>query len=141
MVEIDAPIDRCYSIIEDLENTPDWQEQMVSIEILERDSEGRATVCEILGDAKVRQVKTKMQFAYQPRTGMSWEQLKGELKSLHGSWSLEPISDHRTRASYKLEGDPGMILGMLLRGPVANKVTEFLTKDPTEGLKRAAEAG
>ena len=33
------------------------------------------------------------------------------------------------------------MLGLLLRGPVEGKVKEFLTKDSTDGLKRAAESG
>ena len=140
-VEIDAPPERCYEIAADLESTPDWQESMVSIEVLERDREGRPEVVEIVSDAKIRQVKNRMRFAYQPTDGITWEQEKGELKSLRGSWRFEAVGDGRTKAVYALEADPGRMLGMLLRGPVEGKVKEFLTKDSTDGLKRAAEAG
>jgi uncharacterized membrane protein len=139
-VEIEAPPERCYEIAADLESTPDWQESMVSIEVLERDGEGRPELVEIVSDAKVRKVKNRMRFAYQPTDGITWEQEKGELKSLRGSWSFEPVGEGKTRAVYALEADPGRMLGMLLRGPVEGKVKEFLTKDSTEGLKRAAES-
>jgi uncharacterized membrane protein len=140
-VEIDAPLERCYEIVADLESTPDWQQSMISCEVLERDGQGRAKLCQFVTDAKVRQVKTEMRFTYQPPDGIKWEQEKGELKWLNGAWKLEDLGDGRTRATYSLEGDPGRILGLLLRGPVEGKVKEFMTKDSTEGLKKAAESG
>ena len=114
---------------------------MIAIEVLERDRQQRPTLCEITSDAKVRQVKSQYRFAHHPPDRMSWEQEKGELKSLTGEWRLEDLGEGRTRAIYHLEADPGRILGLLLRGPVEGKVKEFLTKDAAEGLKRAAESG
>jgi uncharacterized membrane protein len=140
-VEIEAPLERCYEIIADLESTPEWQDSMISIEVLERDGQDRPTLCEIKSDAKVRQVTNRMRFAHHPPDRMTWEQEKGDLKWLVGSWQLEDLGQNRTRATYSLEGDPGRMLGLLLRGPIEGKVKEFLTKDSVEGLKRAAESG
>jgi hypothetical protein len=138
-VQIDAPPDRCYRIAADLERTPEWQESMVSLEVLERDGEGRPELVEIVTDAKIRQVTSRMRFAYDPPTGLSWEQEKGDAKWLTGSWTFEEHGGG-TRAVYELKADPGRMLGLLLRGPVEGKVKDFLTKDSTEGLKRAAES-
>ena len=33
-VEIEAPLERCYELVADLESTPDWQASMISIEVL-----------------------------------------------------------------------------------------------------------
>jgi uncharacterized membrane protein len=140
-VQIDAPLERCYEIVADLESTPEWQDSMIAIEVLERDRQQRPTLCEITSDAKVRQVKSQYRFAHHPPDRMSWEQEKGELKALTGEWRLEDLGEGRTRAIYHLEADPGRVLGLLLRGPVEGKVKEFLTKDAAEGLKRAAESG
>jgi uncharacterized membrane protein len=140
-VEIEAPLERCYEIVADLESTPEWQDSMIAIEVLERDRQQRPTVCEITSDAKVRQVKSLYRFAHHPPDRMSWEQEKGELKALTGEWRLEDLGEGRTRAIYHLEADPGRVLGLLLRGPVEGKVKEFLTKDAAQGLKRAAESG
>jgi len=140
-IDIDAPLDEVYAIIADLETTPEWQNAMISIDVIERDGEGRPELVEIVSDAKVKQVKNKMRFSYQPPDGMSWVQEKGDMKSLEGSWGLEDLGGDRTRAVYSLRGDPGRMLGMLLRGPVEDKVKEFLTKDSVEGLKSRAESG
>jgi uncharacterized membrane protein len=140
-VEIEAPLERCYEIVADLESTPEWQNSMIAIEVLERDRQERPTLCEITSDAKVRQVTSRYRFAHHPPDRMSWDQEKGEMKSLTGEWRLEDLGGDRTRATYRLEADPGRVLGLLLRGPVQSKVKEFLTKDAAEGLKRAAESG
>jgi len=140
-VEIEAPLERCFEIVSDLESTPDWQDSMISIEVLERDSEGRPTLCEVESDAKIKQVTSELRFAHHPPDRMTWEQEKGEMKRLNGSWQLEDLGEGRTRATYGLVGDPGRMLGLLLRGPVEGKVKEFLTKDAAEGLKREAESG
>ena len=71
---------------------------------------------------------------------MSWDQEKGDVKSLR-----RQLDVHRARpptapaAVYELRVDPGRMLGMLLRGPVEGKVKEHLTRGAAEGLKRAAE--
>ena len=83
-IEVEAAVTRCYEIISDLENTPKWQEAMVSAEVLTKDSEGRAELVEIKSDAKVRTVTSHIAFEYQPDTGMTWEQKKGDLKWLTG---------------------------------------------------------
>ena len=138
-VEIDAPKSDCYAIIADLASTPEWQESMISLEVLETDSEGRATLVEIKSDAKVKEVTSRVAFEYQDGEGMTWEQKKGDMKSINGSWTLEDLGDDKTRATYWLKGDTGRLLGLLGKGPVQDKLKEWLTKDAAEGLKARAE--
>ena len=138
-VEIDAPKSECYAIIADLATTPEWQESMISLDVLETDSEGRATLVEIRSDGKVKEITSRLAFEYQPEDGMTWEQKKGDLKWLTGSWKLEDLGDDRTRAIYALKADTGRMLGLLIKGPVQDKLKEWLTKDAAEGLKHRAE--
>jgi hypothetical protein len=51
---------------------------------------------------------------------------EGDLKALVGAWELEDLGDGRTRATYRLEGDPGRVLGMMIRGPVEGRIREIL---------------
>jgi hypothetical protein len=88
----------------------------------------------------VKKVRSRLRFSYDPPDGLTWEQEKGEMKWLTGSWVLEDL-DGRTRATYGLRSDPGRMLGLLLRGPVEGKVKEMLTKSAAEGLKEEAESG
>lgn len=138
-VEIDAPLERVYEIAADLHHAPEWHGSMKNARVLESDEQGRATLVETVNDAKVKEVTTLLRFSYPSETRMEWEQVKGDLKSLVGWWDFEDLGG-RTRATYNLEGDPGRVLGMLIRGPVEDKVREFLLGGAAEGLKERAEA-
>jgi uncharacterized membrane protein len=138
-VEIDAPIERCYEIAADIENSPDWQGSLKDVEVLERDGERRAVLVETESDAKVKSVRALLRFSYEPPTAIRWVQEKGDTKSLNGSWSFEDLGGGRTRATYALEADPGRMLGMLLRGPAEAKVRDFLVGNAADGLKEKAE--
>jgi uncharacterized membrane protein len=138
-VEVDAPLQRCYDIAADIEGAPEWQGTLEDVEVLERDDQKRALVVETLSDATVKKVRTRLRFAYDPPGGLTWEQEKGDMKWLTGSWQFTDLGDGRTEAVYALRADPGRMLGLLLRGPVEGKVKEHLTKGAAEGLKAHAE--
>ena len=139
--EIAAPIERCYEIAADVDNIANWQEGVTDVDVLERDGEGRALVAEIHNDAKVRTVKVRVRFSYDPPNGLSWRQEKGDLKSLEGSWAFESAGDGTTRATYALDIDPGRVLSMLLRGPVEGRVRDLMVNARPQQLKTRAEGG
>jgi ribosome-associated toxin RatA of RatAB toxin-antitoxin module len=138
--EVDAPQERCYEIAADVDGIASWQEGVVGVDVLERDAEGRALVAEISSDAKIRTVKARVRFSYDPPNGLRWVQEKGDLKSLEGSWSFAE-SGGVTTATYALEIDPGRVLGMLVRGPVEGRVRELMVAARPKQLKQRAEAG
>lgn len=139
-VEIDATRERCFEIAADVEGAPRWQGSLKAVDVIERDAEKRPRLVETVSDAKVKDAKAILRFDYDPPGGLSWEQEKGDVKWLVGSWEFEELDRDRTRATYRLRADPGRVFGLLLRGPVEGKVKEFLTKGAAEGLKREAEA-
>jgi uncharacterized membrane protein len=140
-VEIDAPVQRCFDIAADIENAPAWQGSLKSVDVLERDAEGRPTLVNTTNDAKVKSVSTRLRFSYNSPTEIRWVQEKGDVKSLDGHWRLDDLGGDRTRATYALDVDPGRMLGLLIRGPVGGQVRDFLLGNAAEGLKRTAEAG
>ncbi len=139
--EIDATLKRCYEIAADIENAPKWQKTLEEVEVLERDEEGRALVVETVSDAVVKKVHSQLRFSYDPPGGLSWEQEEGAPKWLIGSWDLVDLGEGRTKATYKLEADPGRMLNLLMRGPIKDKVKEHVTRGAAEGLKEFAEKG
>jgi carbon monoxide dehydrogenase subunit G len=139
--DIDAPLSEVWAVVEDTESAPDWQGGMDKMTVIDRDAEGRPEVVETETDATVRTVKSKVRFDYEPETRLSWEQLKGDLKSVVGSWELEDLGDGRTRATYSLDGDPGRVLGMLIRGPVEGQIRKLLVESRPGELKQRIEGG
>lgn len=137
--EIDAPLEEVWAVVEDVLSAPEWQGGLISMEALETDAEGRPTLVETVNDAKVRQVRARVRFDYdEGPQRLSWSQEKGDLKSLEGSWDLEDIGG-RTRATYTLEGDPGRMLGMLIRGPVEDAIRGLLVNARPGELKARVE--
>jgi ribosome-associated toxin RatA of RatAB toxin-antitoxin module len=140
-VEIEAAPHLVYAIAADIEHAPEWQPALKDVEVHERDAQRRALTVETESDAKVRTIRSRLRFAYQELSAITWEQERGDVKALHGWWHFEDLGGERTRATYGLEVDPGRMLGMLLRGPAEDKVRDFLVGGAAEGLKARAEAG
>lgn len=140
-VEIEAPIERVFAIAADIDHAPEWQRSLTDVDVLARDADGRAKSVDTQSDASVRAIRSRMTFAYDPPTAITWEQERGDVKAVHGWWHFEDLGGERTRATYGLEVDPGRRLGMLLRGPVEGKVRDQMVGGTAEGLKARAEAG
>jgi uncharacterized membrane protein len=140
-VEIEAPVERVFEIAADIEHAPEWQQSLTDVEVLERNGERRATSVETESDAKVRTIRSRLRFAYEPFAAITWDQERGDVKALQGWWRFEDLGAGRTRATYGLEVDPGRMLGLLLRGPAEGKVRDFLIGGAAEGLKERAETG
>ena len=138
--EIDAPIERVWELVEDVEKAPQWQGGLKDIHSLERDAEGRAVLVESYSDGKVRTIKSNVRFTYDGPTRLSWRQEKGDLKSVDGSWELEDLGARRTRATYSLDVDLGRMLGMLIRGPMVDVLRAMLVNARAGELKKAVEA-
>ena len=137
--EIDAPIERVWELIEDVEAAPQWQGGLKGMRAVERDDQGRATLCEADTDAKVRTITSTIRFSYAGPAKLTWTQEKGELKSVNGSWTLEDLGGGRTRATYSIEADLGRTLGMLVRGPIVDVLRHMLAGARAGELKAAIE--
>jgi hypothetical protein len=126
-IEIDAPTDRVWAVCEDVASAPSWQKGLDDMVVLERDAAGRVALAETVSDARVRTIRSRLRFAYDEPRRVSWR--------LDGAWELEDLGGGRTRATYRLDGDPGRVLGMLLRGPVQDRVLQVLVGGRPEELR------
>lgn len=141
-IEIAAPRERCFAIAADLDHVPEWHGAMKTVDVLQRDADGRATLVESEMDASVTTVHLRLRFSYDEPGGVRWTREDGDLRSLEGSWRFEERGD-LTLATYTLEIGVGRRLAMLIktvRGPVRDRVESLLTDRPVEGLKARAEA-
>ena len=139
-IEVDAPIAACWALAADTASAPQWQDGLDDMKVLDRDADGRPARCETTSDIKVRKVKTIVRFSYQEPVRVAWSQEKGDLKSLDGAWELEDLGDDRTRVTYTLDGDPGRVLGMLIRGPVEGKIRDVMVNGRPAEFKKRVEA-
>jgi carbon monoxide dehydrogenase subunit G len=140
-VDIEAPIEQVWAVVEDVVAAPDWQGGLTDMEELERDADGRVTLAESSSDAKVRTIKSIVRFSYDGPGRLDWRQEKGEMKSVDGSWELEDLGDGRTRATYRLEVELGRMLGLVIRGPLVDVLRGQLVGARAGELKQRVEGG
>jgi uncharacterized membrane protein len=133
--EVDAPIERCWALVEDVPIAPEWQGGLERMDVLERDADGRALVCDAISDAKLRKVRTRVRFTYEGPTRLSWKMIEGELESMEGSWELEDLGGDRTRVTYALAVDPGPV-GRLVRGPIERVARAMLVSGRAKELAK-----
>ena len=139
--EIDAPLDRVWALVADVEAAPQWQGGLKAMRAIERDSDGRPILCESESDAKVRSIKSTVRFTYDGPNRLRWVQEKGEMKSVDGNWELEDLGGGRTRATYSLDVELGRMLGMVIRGPLVDVLRGMLVNARAGELKQHVEAG
>ncbi len=108
--DIDAPIDRCWEVVQALDQAPEWQGGLERVEVLERDAEGRPVVCDTVSDARVTKVRCRVRVAYDPPRRLTVTRLESDdVDAMEAIWELEELPDRRTRATYRLSVDPGPV--------------------------------
>ncbi|MGO9750124.1 MAG: type II toxin-antitoxin system RatA family toxin [Solirubrobacteraceae bacterium] len=137
---IAAPLDEVWALVADVERAPQWQDGLKGMRALERDGEGRATLCEALNDAKVRTLKSVIRFKYDGPERLSWAQEEGDMKSVEGAWELEQLDEQRTRATYRIDVDFGRTLSLVIRGPLVGVLRGQLAGARAGELKKAIES-
>jgi uncharacterized protein YndB with AHSA1/START domain len=139
--EINAPIDRCWAVVEDVAGAPEWQNGLDSVDVVERDDAGRPLVCDIVNDAKFTKVRVRVRVSYDPPHRLAFTRMEsGDVDEMEASWELEELGPDRTRATYSLAVDPGHV-GMLAR-PLERALRPIVVGRRAEELARAvAERG
>jgi carbon monoxide dehydrogenase subunit G len=138
--EIDAPLEDVWAVVEDVLGATEWQGGLDSMSAIEHDEHGRPTLVETESDIKVRRIKARVRFAYEGPRRLSWTQEQGDMKSVEGAWELEDLGEERTRATFRLDTDPGRMLGMLIRGPVEAATRAIFVNGRPGELKRRVES-
>jgi ribosome-associated toxin RatA of RatAB toxin-antitoxin module len=113
--DVDAPLERCWEVVEAIDRSPEWQQGMESVSVLERDAQNRPSICEIVVDAKFSKLKLHVSVAYDPPHRLTFAKLgSGSVDQLEGSWELSEAGPGRTHARYTLALDPGKV-GLMAR--------------------------
>jgi len=137
---INAPIETVYAIAADVENSPKWQPEIKDAEVLKKDKDGNQILVRTKADAKVKVMTSDIEFSYDEPNGLSWKQVKGDSKSLVGSWALEDLGDGTTKATYSMKVDLGRALSLVIRGPVVDVLKNQLVNSMPGKLKAYVEA-
>jgi carbon monoxide dehydrogenase subunit G len=139
--EIDAPLQAVWAVVEDVAAAAEWQRGLDVVTVLERDEQGRAVACETTTDAKVKVFTARVRFTYDSPSALTWQQERGDLRAMEGSWRLQDAGGGRTRATYTLDGDPGVLMSRFLKGALEQRVRDVLIEGRPAELKARVEGG
>jgi len=137
---IKAPIEKVYEVAADVEKSPKWQPEIKDAEVLKKDKDGNQILVRTKADAKVKVMTSELEFSYDEPSGLSWKQVKGDSKSLVGSWKLEDLGDGTTKATYSMKVDLGRALSLVIRGPIVDVLRGQLVDSMPGKLKAYVEA-
>ena len=122
----------CLAALLDFDSYPDWQSAVKDAEVLEP---GADPVVEFHIDAKVKTVRYVLRYHPEPPSRLWWEYVEGDLRSVSGEYALEDLGDGSTRATYRLEIDPGRFVP----GPIRKALTDGVMRGSVRELKARVE--
>jgi hypothetical protein len=130
-----------YAVAADAEGAPRWQPEIELAECLERDAAGNQLRVRIETETPIKTISSLLVYTYRSPTLITWTQEEGDLKAVEGAWELAPREGGATVATYRLEVDPGRMLGLALRGPVVDLLRGKLVETMPGKLKGFVERG
>ena len=94
-----------YSVVTDFDHYRQWVSELKSIDVVERDADGRALEVAFRAAAFGRSTKYHLRYDYSAAPDqLSWHQTRGDVTALlNGSYSFEAAGDASTRVTYDLE--------------------------------------
>jgi len=139
-IEIAAPLEDVMEVLEDYEAYPSWAE-VRSAEIVQRGEGGRATEVAFEVDVPVLgKAAYTLSYRYAPGdTGLSWttKEARGAIRDIRGEYLLNELDHARTKVTYRLSVEIGVLVPGFVRTEGARRVIE----NALERLKRRVEMG
>ncbi|MFP3915914.1 MAG: SRPBCC family protein, partial [Actinomycetota bacterium] len=111
-IEIDAPAMACFEVAADIESYPGWAAGVKSVDVLERDGEGRAHRAAFVLEGFVKEISYELVYDYDPPRRMSWfadpspdiEMLEGSYAFIHKEGVTEVVYALSVLPTFKVPG-------------------------------------
>ncbi|HEV2427078.1 MAG TPA: SRPBCC family protein [Acidimicrobiales bacterium] len=139
-VVVDATRDAVFAAITDFDGYARWVRDVKSVEVLERDTDGRGLEVDFRAAAFGRSARYTLRYDYARAPGeLSWYQVEGDVTaSMTGRYRLEPAPSG-TRVTYDLEVELAVPIPAFVKARAAQRImTEALgdLKAWVEGRER-----
>ena len=138
---IEAPIARVFEVAADVEGSPRWQPQIKRAECIDRDGEGRQVLVDTVTDGKVRDLRSRLRFAYDEPTSIRGIRRTATCPTSPAAGRSRTRVMGRVRATYALSVDLGRMLGLVVRGPVVDLLRKQMVDTMPGKLKSFVENG
>lgn len=139
---VDAPLDDVYSLAKEIERLPEFDENLESVRILERNDS--CVVSEWVG--VVREFGQKVRWTEEDvwddaQHTCRFAMVKGDFDRYEGTWVFTAEGESRTRVDLRFEYEYNIpLIGPLIKGIMHRKTTES-AEGIMNALKTIAESG
>lgn len=134
-IVIDADPGSILAVITDFASYPQWVQGMSSVEVLERDAQGRGTLVGFELEATPIKDSYTLSYEYQGEQGLTWTLAEGRmLRAMEGSYRLDP-APAGTQVTYRLAVE----LAIPMIGLLRRKAEKVIIDTALKGLKKRVE--
>src|SRR4051794_14832392 len=138
--ELAVPAPAAWAVLADVGAYPSWQRLVDHVDVRVRDDAGRPAVVGTALDAGIKVIGLELRYAYEAGRAVRFALVRGDVKALHGAWTVEPAGASACRVTYAVQVDPGRRLGLLLRGGVADRVRARVVDGAVDDLRARVAA-
>ena len=132
-IVIDAPIEKVFQVISDYDRYAEFLPEVKRIHTSDRKGNEVKVHYEI---EVMKTIKYTLKMQEQGPNRVDWSFVEGEvMKDNHGSWTLEPAGEGKTRATYSIE----MKLGALVPNSIVKALVENSLPKMLDAFKKRAE--
>lgn len=128
-----------WEVLADVVRYPAWNPLFSMLDPVERDPLGRVVRAACQHDASVVVLKTDLRFAYADDRSVTASGSGNDVKSMLGSFAVV-AADGGAAVTHVLQVDLGFKLGLLLRGPVEERVRRSALDRAFAGLREHVAA-
>lgn len=136
---IAATLEAVWAVVADVEGYTDWHPFFTEVDVRERDEGGRVMVAACSHATSVVTLHTELRFAYEEGIGVRAAGTGRDLKSMAGTFELLN-GGAGVALRHTLTVDPGLKLGLLLRGPVEERVRRGVLDGAFRGVREQVGA-
>ena len=135
---IAATPEQLWALVADVEGFGDWHPFFSDIEVHDRDAEGRVARAAFSHPTSVVTLHTELRFVYEDGVSVRATGKGKDLKSMAGGFELRPEADG-VALRHTIGVDPGFKIGLLLRGPVEERVRNGVLDGAFRGVRAKLE--
>lgn len=134
---VQAERENIYPILKDMEKYPDFMEDLVSVEVIERKEQ--TTVTKWVSNVDGRTIKwTELDRFDDDNMHIAYKQIEGDLKKFEGEWVLTPVADGtEIKLTVDFEFGIPMIAGLL--NPILKRKVRDNSMNMLSAIKERTE--
>lgn len=132
-ITIDAPVEKVFETITAYETYPQFLSEVKELKTSNRTGNQVDVHYKV---EVMKSIRYTLRMKEEPPRKVSWSLVEGEfMKENHGSWTLEPEGEGKTKATYSIE----MKLGALVPGSIVKALVETSLPKMMDAFKKRAE--